>query len=92
MGNNSKMSLKEACRIVRKPYSNGTSDWYKARSEIMEAVRKGHELYKPTDTEPRPCEECKFQGDISFCDVCCHNYMSMFADKMQEVNADECNL
>ena len=52
-------------------------------------LAKAVELYKPTDTEPQPCEECKFQGDTSFCDVCCHNYMSMFADKMQEVNADD---
>lgn len=33
--------------------------------------------------EPEPCEECKFSNDNTFCEVCCHNYSSMFADKFE---------
>lgn len=32
--------------------------------------------------EPQPCEECKFANNNSFCEVCCHYYSSMFADRL----------
>lgn len=75
------MTNEEAVTIIKQELSK----YIDTLSVYAKKRKKAFDMAIEALEQPQPCEECKFQGDKSFCDVCCHNYMSMFADKMQEV-------
>ena len=78
MSDLSRMSVDEACRIIRLPKATGTPMWYKARVKAIEAIHQGYELYNP---EEKRCEECRFKHKAEICELCRWNYIDMFCSR-----------